>query len=218
MAGIQITTAPTVEPITLQEAKEHLRLDDSADERILQRYIETARRFAEEYTKRSLSQQTISFFADAYDELADPLFEGVKTGPYLNYYKNYIVLPRPPVISVTSVSTFADDDTETTFAASKYFVDNVREPARVVLRLGESFPTALRVANAIKVVYSAGYSSVYDIPEPIRIGILQHVAHLYEHRGDMYDAITPFPKQLKSLYAPYVVHEGLGSSSIMAIG
>ena len=37
-------------------------------------------------------------------------------------------------------------------AASRYYVDNVREPARVVLRQGETFPTALRVANAIKVV------------------------------------------------------------------
>jgi hypothetical protein len=218
MSGIQITTAPTQEPVSIQDVKEHLRLDDNQDERLLQTYIETARRFAEEYTKRSLASQTISFFADAYDELADPLFEGFKTGPYLNYYKNYLVLPRPPVISVTSVSTFADDDTETTFASSKYYLDNVREPARVVLRLGESFPTALRVANAIKVIYTAGYSSIFSIPEPIRMGILQHVAYLYEHRGDMYEATAPFPKQLKSLYAPYVVHEGLGSSSIMAIG
>jgi|TARA_Y100000114_G_C11730800_1_gene313450 hypothetical protein len=218
MSGIQITTAPTQEPVTLQEFKEHLKLDDSTDERLLQFYLESARRFCEEYTKRSLAQQTITFFADAYDELADPLFEGFKTGPYLNYYKNYVVLPRPPVISVTSVSTFADDDTETTFASTRYFLDNAREPARVVLRQGESFPTALRVANAIKVVYSAGHSLISNIPAPLKVGILQHATFLYEHRGDQYEATTPYPPQLKSLYAPYVVHEGLGSSSILAIG
>ena len=40
MAGLQITTAPTTEPVTLQEAKEYLRLGDSTDERVLQNFIE----------------------------------------------------------------------------------------------------------------------------------------------------------------------------------
>ena len=122
------------------------------------------------------------------------------------------------VVSVTSVSTFNDSDTETTMAASKYYVDSAREPARIVLRQGETFPTALRVANAIKVVYVAGYSSQYSIPEPIRMGILQHIAYMYEHRGDMYEASAPIPPLLKSLYAPYVVHKALGTSSLLAVG
>ena len=147
MSGLQITTEPTQEPLSLQEVKEYLRVEDSTDERIIRPFIETARRICEEHTGRSLMTQTHSFFVDAYDELAAPLFEGFRTGPYLNYYKNHIVLPTSPVVSVTSVSTFNDDDTETTMAASRYYVDNVREPARIVLRKGETFPTALRVAT-----------------------------------------------------------------------
>ena len=180
--------------------------------------IETARRFAEEHTGRSLMQQTVNQFIDGYDEMEDPLFEGFRTGPFLTYYKNYITLARPPVISVTSVSTFNDSDTETTFAASKYFLDNVREPARIVLRKGETWPSSLRVANGIEVQYVAGYSSIYAIPEPIRMGILQHIAHLYEHRGDMYEAKSPYPPMLQTLYAPYVIHKGLASSTLMALG
>lgn len=218
MAGIQITTAPTQEPLTLQEVKDYLRVEDSTDERILRPFIESARRFCEEHTGRSLMQQTISFFADAYDELADPLFEGMRTGPYLNYYKNYINLPRSPVISVTSVSTFNDEDTETTMAASRYYVDNIREPARIVLRKGETFPTALRVANAIKVVYVAGYTSAFSVPEPLRMGMLQHIAYMYEHRGDMYEAQRPLPSIIRNLYAPYVIHKGLGTSINLATG
>ena len=218
MAGIQITTAPTQEPVSLQEVKEYLRVEDNTDERILRPFIETARKFAEEHTGRSLMTQTVSFFTDAYDELADPLFEGFRTGPYLNYYKNYINLPTAPVVSVSSVSTFADDDTETTMAASRYYVDNVREPARIVLRNGETFPTALRVANAIKVVFVAGYSSAFTVPEPISMGMLQHIAYLYEHRGDMYEAQKPLPSVIRTLYAPYVIHRGLASSVNLAIG
>ena len=217
MAGLQITTAPTTEPVTLQEAKEYLRIGDSTDERVLQNFIETARMAAEDHMGRAIMPQTLSYFTDAYDELADPLFEGFRTVPYLNYYKNYITLPRPPVVSVTSVSTFNDSDTETTMTASKYYVDNVREPARIVLRLGETFPTALRVANAIKVVYTAGYTNAFTVPAPIKIGILEHVAHLYENRGDMMEE-TAFPRQVARNFAPFVVHKGLGSSSLMSLG
>ena len=123
-----------------------------------------------------------------------------------------------PIQSVTSVSTFDDADNETTMASSRYYVDNVREPSRIVLRQGETFPTALRVANAIKVVFVAGYANAYAVPEPIRMGMLQHIAFLYEHRGDMYEAASPMPPMIKNMYAPYVIHKGMGSSTFLATG
>ena len=218
MSGLQVTTQPIQEPISLQEAKEYLRVDDSTDERIVRPFIETARRIAEEHLGRTLMTTTYTFYIDGYDELADPLWEGVRTGAYLNYYKNFVNLPMCPIQSVTSVSTFDDADNETTMASSRYYVDNVREPSRIVLRQGETFPTALRVANAIKVVFVAGYANAYAVPEPIRMGMLQHIAFLYEHRGDMYEAASPMPPMIKSMYAPYVVHKGLGSSTFLATG
>tara|TARA_R100000773_G_C4221020_1_gene119848 strand:+ start:1005 stop:1661 length:657 start_codon:yes stop_codon:yes gene_type:complete len=218
MAGLTIATEPTVEPVQLQEVKDYLKIEDSVDERLLRPFIQTARRFAEEHLRRTLMQTTYNLFLDSIDEMETPLTEGFTTGPYMNFYKDHIALPKSPVSSVTSVSTFSDDDTETTFAASKYFLDNVREPARIVLRTGETFPSALRVANAIKVVYVAGYSSAYAIPEPIRLGILQLIAYLYEHRGDMYEGKTAISPVIRHLFAPYVIHEGLSTNSYMAIG
>lgn len=218
MAGLTLDTGPTQEPVTLQEVKEYLRVDDSTDERIIRPFIETARRFCEEHTGRALLTQTFTLFLDTLDSLEEPLWEGMRTGPYLNYYKNYVTLPRAPVVSVSHIKTYDDADTATTFASSKYYVDTAREPARIYLRTGETFPTALRVANAIEVKFVAGYTTQYNIPEPLRLGILQHIAYLYEHRGDMYDATLSYPPMLKSLYAPYVIHRGLGSSSLMALG
>lgn len=218
MAGLQVTTAPTVEPLTLQEVKEYLRVEDSTDERVVRPFIESVRRIAEEHLGRALMPQTLTLHVDAFNDLYDPLWEGMRTGAYLNYYKNYVTLPRAPVTSVTSLSTFNDSDTETTMSSSKYYVDSIREPARIVLRQGETFPTALRVANAIKVVYVAGYTSAYAVPEPIRMGMLQHIAYLYEHRGDMYEAASPLPPAIRTLYSPYVVHSGLGSSHLLATG
>ena len=218
MAGIQVTTAPTAQALSLQEVKEYLRVDDSTDERIVRPFIETATSLAEEHTGRALMSQTFTMYIDAFNQMDDPLWEGTRTGPDISYYKNHIVLPKPPVTSVTSVSTFNDADTETTFAASKYYVDTVREPARIVLRTGEAWPTALRVANAIKVVYVAGYTNAYTVPEPVRMGMMQHIAYLYEHRGDMYEAVAPMPPMVKRLYQPYVVHRGYGSAALLATG
>ena len=217
MAGLQIATAPTREPVQLQEVKDYLRIEDSVDERLLRPFIITSRKFVEEHTRRTLMQTTFNLFIDTIDELEHPLTEGFTTGPYMNFYKNYIALPRSPVSSVSSVSTFSDDDTETTFSSSKYFLDSVREPARVVLRTGETFPSALRVANAIKVVYVAGYANEYAVPEPIKLAILQYIAYLYELRGDMYEGTTPVPSSIRHLLAPYVIHEGLATNSLMAI-
>ena len=218
MAGLIVSTAPTIEPVTLQEVKEYLRVDDSTDERVVRPFIETARRFCEEHTGRALMTQTLKLHLDAFESANDPLWEGIRTGPYLNYYKNYIVLPRAPVVSVTHIKTYDDSDTATVLAASNYYVDTVREPARIVLRTGSTFPSALRVANAIEVVYVVGYTTQYLVPEPLKLGIMQHIAFLYEHRGDMYDAKLPYPPMLKALYAPYVVHRGIGSSALMALG
>ena len=217
MAGLVVTTPPTQEPLTLQDVKDYLRLDDGSDERVLQDLIETARRFCEEHTKRAIMPQTLTLTIDAYDELADPLWEGWKTGPYINYYKNYVDLARSPVQSVTSVKAYNDSDVATTMSTDTYYVDSAREPARVVLRTGETFPTALRVANAIEVVYVAGYTNTSLVPSPMKVGMLQHIAYLYEHRGDMYESVK-MPPSIKALYAPYVVYKGLGSSSISAIG
>ena len=218
MAGLTVSTEPTQEPVTLQEVKEYLRLEDSVDERNLQPIVEAARKYAEEYLNRALMSQTITLSLDTTSDMDDPLWEGMKTAPYMNFQKNYIVLPKSPVASVTSVITYDDADAATTFAASKYYVDTAREPARIVLRTGESFPTALRVANAIVVTYVAGVTSPYNIPEPIRMGILQHIAYLYEHRGDMYSPVASTPPMLQMLYSPYRIHSGLGSSTLMSVG
>jgi uncharacterized phiE125 gp8 family phage protein len=96
-----------------------------------------------------------------------------------------INLPRPPLQSITSVSTFDDADAETTYAASNYFVDTASEPGRLVLRKSAGAPTTTRAANGIKIVFVSGYGDDFStVPEPMRQGILRTVAWQYQNRGD----------------------------------
>ena len=203
MGGQTVQTSATTDPLTYTEIRDYLRLDEGVDEGILVTLNKMATQFVENFTGRALINRTLNLFVDGVDEVDVELFEGVKVGPDLSIRKRYIELPSTPVSSVSSVSSFNDQDTETTFSSSKYFLDNAREPARVFLRDGEAWPSGLRVANGLKIVYVAGYgSNRTDVPEAIRLAILQIISYNYEHRGDFEGNITP-PKFVISLLQPY---------------
>ena len=56
----------------------------------------------------------------------------------MEYNSNYIVLPKPPVASVTHFKYFDDDNTEYTIASTNYYVDLISDQARIVLRRGKT--------------------------------------------------------------------------------
>ena len=103
--------------------------------------------------------------------------------------------------------TITDQDVETVWPAKNYYVDTIREPARVILRDGGSYPTELRAANALKITYTAGYgTTTQSVPEPIRIAMMQYCAFMYEHRGDFERFPPPQPpKLLTQLLQPYQI-------------
>ena len=218
MAGIRVTTAPSVEPLALADVKSYLRISGSSEDTLLNLMIQTVREFCEDFTGRALITQTITMNIDGTRMLDDPLWEGTRVAPDVKFYKDHIQLARPRVQSVTSVKTFSDSDVATTFSASKYYLDSQREPARVVLRDGETWPVSLRVANSIEVVYVAGYGdAATDVPAPLRLGMMQHLAYLYDQRGDMKDYLQArsMPPAVQNLYQSFKVLEGM-SGSILA--
>ena len=220
MAGLTVTTAATTEALSETQIRDYLRVDLDTELGTLQLLRKAAREYCEEYTGRKLLSQTLTLAIDATNDIYDPLWEGTRIGPYLNFHKDYIALPTAPVRSVSSVKTYDDNDTATTMAASRYYVDTAREPARVVLRTGETWPHALRVANAIEIEFVAGYATPADIPHAIKVGMLQHIAYLYDQRGDMKDPqqTTSLPPMVAKMYQPYKLIAGLGTSSFGALG
>ena len=207
MSGLVVETQPEREPLTVIETRDSLRLDDDVDESLVMSYIIAAREWAENYTGRALITRTMQQWLDGFVHVDMPLWEGWKTGPNILNYQNHIELALAPVISVSNIKYFADDDTETTWNATNYYADTIREPARIVLRDGGSYPTELRAANAIKITYTAGYGATsQNVPEPIRIAMMQYCAFMYEHRGDFERFPPPQPpKVLTQLLQPYQI-------------
>lgn len=220
MSGLVVTTAPTGETLTEAEIRNYLRVDDVNELSTLQLLRVAARRFFESYTGRSVLTQTLTLFIDSINEVNEPLYDGFYSKPDIDFYKNYLVLPSPPVQSVTHVKTYDDSDNATTLAASKYYLDKVREPARIVLRTGETWPSALRVANSIEVQYVAGYGAAAAVPQDIKVGMLMHMAYMYDQRGDMknYQETINVPPMVKTLYQPFKVLDGGAGNKFSAIG
>ncbi len=209
MSGLKIDTAWTTSAVATSEQKSFMRVDFSDDDTLIAELVKASQNVIETYINRAITTQTLSLFLDRLPFYNDvKLQEGVFTAPDIEYNSNYIVLPRPPVASVTHVKYFDDSDTESTFASSNYYVDTISEQARVVLKKGVSWPTVAetRNANAYEIKYVAGYGGASDVPEPITQAIKLLTTHLYENREAVTSlSVNAIPYTIGALLQPYKV-------------
>jgi uncharacterized phiE125 gp8 family phage protein len=169
-----LTSPPALEPVSLDDAKAHLRLVQNDDDPLISTLIIAARRRIEAETGLALIAQGWSCYRDDWPD--DGLVE----------------LPVAPLIAVTRVTTYADDDTAADIDPAHYYVDSVSTPPRLALRGSRAWPRPGRVANGIEIAVTAGFgSAALAVPEDIRNAVLQLVAHLYENRGTGKDAGLP---------------------------
>jgi uncharacterized phiE125 gp8 family phage protein len=215
MLSFSLVTPPAVEPVLLADAKQQVRIDTTADDALVTNLITGARQWAEKYTCRAFVTQTWQVAIDLFPGAAERWWDGERQGPITGLDAvNYISLPRAPLQSITSVQYFDNTDTPTVWPTSNYFVDTVREPGRLALRLGSVWPIPSRLTNGIVITYVSGYGNDgTNVPEPIKTAIRQLVAHWYEHRGDAATAASargtmimpavPVPLVIQALLDPY---------------
>lgn len=163
---LKLVTGPAHEPVSLDEAKLHLRIDSSDENTIISALITAAREYIEHACRRALITQTWRLSLDDWPVTGDE-----------------IELPRAPLVSVTSVVYTDSDGTATTWAAANYEVDTDSQPGRIKLAYGESWPSAtLKASNPIQITYIAGYGNAVDVPQHLRQAIMLLVGHWYENR------------------------------------
>lgn len=185
MMSLELVTPPAAEPVSLADAKAHLRVDTDNEDALIARLIVAAREAAERATGRAFVAQTWRLWLDMWP------------GDWA------IEIPRPPLIGVNSVTTYDASGNATVVDAESYLVDVVSLPGRIVFKNTVLPPVSLREANAIAVEFEAGYGAdADDVPAGICAGTLAWIAHLYESRGDA--AAAP-PAQALALLAPYRV-------------
>ncbi|MCH9839285.1 head-tail connector protein [bacterium] len=165
-----LVTAPLVEPVTVAEAKNHVRVDTDDDDALLRRLIEAGRLEAEAYTRRSFITTTWRLDLDGWP------------------CGRVIHIPNPPLLAVTSVKYDDPAGDEQTLDPASYTVDAPVGPraerGRVVLASGTSWPTTGYEPNSVRVEYTAGYGTdPTDVPDGLRHAILLMVGELYERRA-----------------------------------
>jgi uncharacterized phiE125 gp8 family phage protein len=167
--GLKLVTAPAVEPVTLAEAKAHLRLDTSAEDSYVSALITAARERVELFLRRALIEQVYEYAVDdfpGYDRAMD--------------------LPRPPLRSVEWIRYIDTAGVLQTLDPDIYMVDaSSNEMGRIARAWSRSWPFTRYTINAVTVRFTAGYGEEPgNVPQAIRHAILIETANLYENRED----------------------------------
>jgi uncharacterized phiE125 gp8 family phage protein len=206
MAGLKVHTAETAYAVTQAEIKAWNKIDSSDDDTVVALIERAVHNWAKEYTNRSLTTTTYQLFIDSIYSVDIPIAEGSYVGIDRDINRRSIILPKSPVSSITHIKYYNEEDSATTYAASNYFLDDAAMPGKIVLRNGASWPTGLRVANALEIQYVAGYGATTAIPYDIKSACLEYSAYIFEHRGDLLDGKTiNAPTSATQLLQPYVV-------------
>jgi len=183
MSGLTLITAPTGEPILIDEMKDHLRISIDDDDKDVERITRVARRWCEKMQNRAYMTQTW-----------DQYFDHFPLTPF--------ELPRPPLQSITHIKWFDTDDTETTVSTDVYRADTFGFKGRVNLKDGQQWPTdTLRTLNGVVVRFVAGYGNRASTPEEITQAIKLMAGHLWENREET------IPEKFDIVHIPFGVFD-----------
>lgn len=185
--SLKLITAPTAEPVTLQEAKDHLRVDSTDDDALISAIITAARQHLDGrdgILSRALMPQTWDYSIDRFPD------------------GDTITLPLAPVQSVTSVKYVDPDGAQQTFSSDNYALGaDLDWSPRVILGWGKRWPSVRAVPEAVTVRVVAGYASV---PRPICQALLLLIGHWHEHReAVMEGTFREVPTTVSALLTPY---------------
>lgn len=155
-----VTVAPASEPVTLAEAKTHVKVDGSDSDSELTTMIATARTLVEEYTGTKLVSQTVVMRCSSFCDFVD--------------------LPLAPIVSISSITYLDSSGVSQTLSTDVYESVLFGLEPEIRLKINQSWPSVRCVSDAITVTGVAGYASV---PGPVKSAMLLTISELYDNRG-----------------------------------
>ena len=201
--ALKLITGPTVEPLTLAEVKQHLRISHTDEDSIIEIYIRAAREYLEGpygFLGRALVAQTWDLILDEFPD-------------------NEIKIPLPPLQSVDSVNYYDADGNEQVVDSDSYYVDNASEPGWVVPVDYWPSSLVLDAVNSVRIRFVAGYPATSDsppdlagnIPFNIKAGMLLLIGNMFENREENVagTVINRLPFGADALMRPYRLQLGM---------
>jgi uncharacterized phiE125 gp8 family phage protein len=162
---LTLITARAVQPVTLAEAKLHLRVDHAADDALIGVLIIAATDDAEHLMGRAVLPQTWQLTLDSFESTE-------------------ITLQKPPILEITSVMYLqASDGVLTTLSPGGYVLAAASDyTARLVPAYGTSWPATRGMPEAVRIAFVTGYADEASVPELIKAWIKLRIGALYENR------------------------------------
>ena len=191
----QLVTAPDTEPVSISQAKAHLRVDGSDEDTLITSLLTVARERIEQETRRALiRQQWVAYI----------------TGDFGNALP--AELPRARLMGEeTFLLEYRDTDGEWQERANP-LTQSSREPALVwagAAAMPDDIDSPRSPQDAVwRATFWAGYGAdAESVPGPIRHAIMLLTAHLFERREMVISGatITEVPKSLDWLLDSYRV-------------
>lgn len=161
------TGAPSIEPITSAEAKGYARIDSSDEDTLVDSLIKRSRIMCEAWTERQIITATWT--------LKMPFFPAYR-----------IMLPKPPLQSITSIQYYDTNGDSQTISAANYQVNTSGTFRGSVVPVSSYSWPAVESGkeNAVTLTFVAGYGdATTDVPESLRVGLMDLFTYLYENRG-----------------------------------
>jgi len=185
--GLSLITPPVGEPITTAEAKEHLIVTETDDDSYIAALISAATLKLENDTSRRFLTQTWDYYMDEFPD------------------SDELILPYPPLQSITSIKYLDTNGVEQTFAAADYIVDTYSEEGRIALDEGESWPSTQPVINAVYTRMVVGYGLAASVPEALKHALKLYLSLLYENREPivMGTIVSKIPDSIGALVSMY---------------
>jgi uncharacterized phiE125 gp8 family phage protein len=187
---LRLKTAPTLTPVSLAEAKTHLRIDSSftADDDYITTLINVATSAAENYTNLAIMEQSWYLDIDSFPD-------------YFNLLKGTL-----RVLTINSITYSDADNASQTLASANYFADGSIKPARIYFAPDATIPSTYDKPNAVSVDFTLGFTAASQVPAPIKQAVLLMVGTYYETRQTVSDrTYKEIPQSAEYLLMPYRV-------------
>lgn len=173
---LRLISGPDAEAIDIAEARAQVKQDSTDRDAELARHIATARQTAEQELLRTLMPCIWELVLDCF-----PCWE--------------IRLPRPPIVSVASITYVDGNGVTQTLDGSAWQLDADSEPGRLMPAYGYTWPSTRAQPGAVRVRYSAGYADADAVPSAIKSWMLLAIGDLFEKAESVNvgNIVSPYP-------------------------
>lgn len=197
--GLRQIAEPAAEPITLTEAKQHLRVDHPDDDALIAGLISAARIAAENICRRAFVTQKWELVIDSFPrrmffgsivtvasyEQIIPNLQMMETGYTVRFRAGKIELPLARLQSVDYVKYLDKNGVQQTLDPAQYIVDGDSEPGIIAPAYGAYWPDSQSVPNAVRIGFTAGYGDAAKVPAGIKAWMLMRIGAMYENREEV---------------------------------